>query len=56
MNTLFVALGGAAGAAGRYLLDLCAMGLLGADFPWGTFIINQCVKPPWDPQDNMGVV
>jgi CrcB protein len=37
---LFVAMGGAIGAAGRYLLDLWVMTSLGADFPWGTFIIN----------------
>lgn len=40
VNTLFVAAGGAIGAAGRYLLDLWATGLLGAGFPWGTFFIN----------------
>lgn len=40
MNTLFVAVGGAIGAAVRYLLDLWATGLLGPGFPWGTFFIN----------------
>lgn len=40
MNTLLVAVGGAVGAAGRYLLDLWVIDLLGPGFPWGTFIIN----------------
>lgn len=40
MNTLLVALGGAVGAAGRYLLDVWVTGVFGAGFPWGTFIIN----------------
>ena len=40
MNVLLVALGGAVGAAARYLLDEFTKAQLGSDFPWGTFIIN----------------
>lgn len=39
--TLFqVALGGAIGAAGRYLTGLAALRLLGPGFPWGTLTVN----------------
>ncbi len=40
MNVLLVALGGAIGAASRYLLGGWIQGRLGPDFPWGTFIVN----------------
>ncbi len=40
MNVLLVALGGAVGAAVRYLLDEFAKAQLGSDFPWGIFIVN----------------
>ena len=39
--TLFqVALGGAIGAAGRYLTGLAALRLLGPGFPWATLTVN----------------
>ncbi len=37
---LQVALGGALGAVSRYLTGLAAIRLTGADFPWGTLIVN----------------
>jgi len=37
---LMAAMGGAIGAAGRYLVGVSAMRLLGAGFPWGTLIVN----------------
>lgn len=40
MNVLLVAVGGAIGAAVRYLIGAWVMARLGPDFPWGTFIIN----------------
>lgn len=40
MNVLYVALGGAIGAAARYLAGLWLAALLGAGFPWGTFFVN----------------
>lgn len=40
MNVLLVALGGALGAASRYLLGGWIQSRLGPDFPWGTFIVN----------------
>ena len=40
MNVLLVALGGAIGAAARYLLDEFAKAQLASDFPWGIFIVN----------------
>ena len=40
MNILLVALGGAIGAAVRYLAGVFIGMRLGPDFPWGTFIIN----------------
>ncbi|MGH1405721.1 MAG: fluoride efflux transporter CrcB [Rhodomicrobiaceae bacterium] len=36
----YVALGGAIGASGRYLVGLLAVRLLGLGFPYGTFIVN----------------
>ncbi|MBI1385854.1 MAG: fluoride efflux transporter CrcB [Rhizobiales bacterium] len=35
-----VALGGAIGATGRYLVGLAAARLLGLGFPWGTLAVN----------------
>ncbi|MFN4101696.1 MAG: fluoride efflux transporter CrcB [Pararhodobacter sp.] len=35
-----VALGGALGASGRYLIQVASLRLLGAGFPWGTLAIN----------------
>ncbi|MBF0109397.1 MAG: fluoride efflux transporter CrcB [Magnetococcales bacterium] len=42
MNTtlLAVALGGAVGSMGRYLLASSVTSLLGRGFPWGTFAVN----------------
>ncbi len=40
MNVLYVALGGAIGAAARYLAGLWIVARLGAGFPWGTFFVN----------------
>lgn len=40
MSVLYVALGGAIGAAARYLAGLWLAALLGAGFPWGTFFVN----------------
>lgn len=37
---LTVALGGALGSVGRYLLTVQAARLFGLDFPWGTFGVN----------------
>jgi len=37
---LQVALGGALGAAGRYLVSVTAFRLPGDGFPWGTFTVN----------------
>lgn len=37
---LMAAMGGAIGAAGRYLVGIGAIRLLGAGFPWGTLIVN----------------
>lgn len=37
---LSVALGGAIGAATRYLVNLGALRVLGAGFPWATLIVN----------------
>jgi CrcB protein len=35
-----VALGGAVGAAARYLTGLAAIRLIGPGFPWGTVVVN----------------
>ena len=40
MNVLLVAIGGAVGAATRYLAGLWIAARLGASFPWGTFFVN----------------
>ena len=40
MNLLLVALGGAIGAGGRYLVGGWVLGHLGPGFPWGTFVVN----------------
>ncbi len=40
MSVLYVALGGAIGAAARYLAGLWIVARLGAGFPWGTFFVN----------------
>ncbi len=37
---VYVALGGAIGASGRYLVSQMAARLLGASFPWGTITVN----------------
>lgn len=37
---LQVALGGATGAVGRYLIGVLAVRLLGHGFPWGTLAVN----------------
>ena len=40
MNVLLVAIGGAIGAAARYLVGAWISSLLGPNFPWGTFFVN----------------
>lgn len=40
MNVLLVALGGAIGASGRYLIGGWVQARTGPDFPWGTFLVN----------------
>ncbi len=40
MNTLLVAIGGAIGAAGRYLIGGWVQTFSGAGFPLGTFFVN----------------
>src|SRR3712207_7249314 len=40
MSVLYIALGGAIGAAARYLAGLWIAAYLGAGFPWGTFFVN----------------
>ncbi len=37
---LQIALGGAVGAAGRYLTGVAALRVLGHGFPWGTLMVN----------------
>ncbi len=39
-NLLLVAIGGAIGATIRQLVNMAAMRLVGANFPWGTMAIN----------------
>lgn len=39
-SIFFVALGGGAGSVARYLVSIWAAGRLGADFPYGTLIVN----------------
>lgn len=40
MNTLLVAIGGAIGAAGRYLIGGWVQSFAGSGFPAGTFFVN----------------
>jgi len=35
-----IALGGAGGAVSRYLVDTLVSERVGAEFPWGTFVVN----------------
>lgn len=39
-NLVLVAIGGAIGASLRHLVNLTALRIVGAGFPWGTFAIN----------------
>lgn len=39
-NILLVAIGGAIGSVGRYLVGLSATRLAGPNFPWGTLTVN----------------
>lgn len=39
-SVLYVAVGGAAGSAARYLVGAWVMSRLGPGFPWGTFLVN----------------
>jgi len=39
-NILLVAIGGAIGSVGRYLVGLWATRLVGPNFPWGTLTVN----------------
>ncbi|MEH3092507.1 MAG: fluoride efflux transporter CrcB [Agrobacterium cavarae] len=39
-NILLVAIGGAIGSVGRYLVGLWATRLAGPSFPWGTLTVN----------------
>jgi CrcB protein len=40
MTLVFIAVGGAAGAVSRYLLQGWVQELTGGRFPWGTFAVN----------------
>lgn len=40
MGVIYVALGGAIGAAARYLISNWMTSWFGPDFPWGTFFAN----------------
>jgi len=40
VTVLLVALGGAAGAPARYLLDKAITARQSSQFPWGTFVVN----------------
>ena len=40
MTLVFIAVGGAAGALSRYLLQGWVQDLAGGRFPWGTFVVN----------------
>jgi CrcB protein len=37
---ILIAVGGAAGASVRYLVDTWVLGQTGAAFPWGTLVVN----------------
>ncbi len=37
---LLIALGGAIGSVARFLVGRFALTMWGADFPWGTFVVN----------------
>ena len=39
-NLVLVAIGGAIGSSLRHLVNMAAMRLVGANFPWGTLAIN----------------
>lgn len=39
-NLLYVAIGGALGASGRYLVGLGTLRLMGPGFPFGTMVVN----------------
>ena len=39
-NLVLVAIGGAVGSSLRHLVNVAAMRLVGANFPWGTLAIN----------------
>jgi len=40
MQVLLVALGGAVGSVGRYLVGVLAVRIAGVTFPWGTLAVN----------------
>lgn len=40
IHVLLVAIGGAVGSVARYLVNLWALRLWGAHFPWGTLAVN----------------
>jgi fluoride exporter len=40
IHVLLVAIGGAVGSVARYFVNLWAVRLWGATFPWGTFTVN----------------
>ena len=40
MTLLYIALGGAAGAVARYVVDSTVSDRVGAAFPWGTLVVN----------------
>ncbi len=40
MSILFIAIGGAAGAVSRYLVDTWVSEQTMSSFPWGTFVVN----------------
>ena len=40
MALALIALGGAGGAISRYLVDTFVSERVGAEFPWGTFVVN----------------
>lgn len=39
-HLMLVALGGAIGASGRYLVSVATVRFLGVGFPWGTLVVN----------------